>query len=283
MEPLIRPMCADDIACAMAFTAREGWDIADGGFEMHLCHDPHGCFIAEVEGRIAGMITSTRYGGSAFVGNLIVDPAHRRQGIGQMMMCHTMQRLRDAGIGSIHLDADPAGVDLYRGLGFVGVFESLRFQCDSPSTGGISQPGKVRELNNGDRDMLGRYDRRIFGDDRTHLLEALLEQTPGAFMVENNDELRGYILTQKLADGLRIGPWIADNEEAAAALLDEILRNARASRYVLGIPAVNTIGVQLLQSRGFTATAPCLRMIRGDREHDGRPQEVFAIAGGDRG
>ena len=283
MEPLIRPMRADDIKCALAFTVREGWDIAESGFEMHLSHDPHGCFIAEVDGQVAGMITSTRYGGLAFVGNLIVDPARRRQGIGQMMMCHTMQRLRDAGAGSIHLEADPPGVDLYRSLGFVEVFESLRFQCESPSVRSASPKDEVRDLHTRDLDMLGRYDQRIFGDDRTRLLGALLEQSPSAFVIVNDNRPGGYIITQQLPEGLRIGPWIADDEGAAAALLDEVLRKAKVSRYALGIPAANANGVRLLEGRGFTATAPSLRMIRGDRKHDGKPEHVFSITGGDRG
>jgi GNAT superfamily N-acetyltransferase len=283
MEPLIRPMRAADILCALTFTAREGWDIANGGFEMHLSHDPHGCFVAEVDGRVAGMITSTRYRSSAFVGNLIVEPEHRRQGIGQMMMCHAMQRVRDAGIESIHLEADPPGVNLYRSLGFIDVFESLRFQCKSPSVAGGEDHEGIRDLHADDVDMLGRYDRPTFGDDRTRLLRALLVQSPGAFVIMSDDRPSGYIITQDLPDGLRIGPWVADDDRIATVLLDEVLRRLKAPRYALGIPAVNATGVRLLEERGFIPTAPSLRMIRGDGTHEGRPEQVFAITGGDRG
>ncbi|UCD76296.1 MAG: GNAT family N-acetyltransferase [Phycisphaerales bacterium] len=283
MEPLIRPMQVDDIEYALAQKAREGWDIAESAFAIHLEHDPNGCFIAEVDGRAVAMITSTRYRDSAFIGNLIVEPEHRRQGIGQMLMACAMQALRDRGINTFHLEADPPGVNLYRTLGFVDVFESLRFECEAPSRGQTAGEREVRVLCREDAPRVGEYDRAHFGDDRAPLLASLLEQSPAAFWISEGDRTAGYLITQELLNGLRIGPWVADGEDAAASLLDEVLTRTEASRYALGIPGVNEIGVKLLQSRGFTATPPCLHMVRGDRSYCGMPRNIFAITGGDRG
>ena len=57
-----------------------------------------GCFIAEVDNRRVRMITTTRYARSAWVGNLIVVPERRRQGIGETLMAHAIDLLKRCGI-----------------------------------------------------------------------------------------------------------------------------------------------------------------------------------------
>lgn len=283
MEPLIRPMSAADIEFALEQTAREGWQIAAGGFQMHLEHDADGCFIAEVEGRPIGMITSTRYGGSAFVGNLIVVPDCRRMGIGRILMYHTMQGLGDGGVSAVRLEADPPGVPLYRELGFTDVFDSLRFHCEEPAPVSSNHSIQVRPLVGDDLAEAGDLDRRGFGDDRTGLLASLAGRSPAPFVATGDGVLIGYIVPQLLPDAVRLGPWVAENAEVAEALLDAVLREVRARRYEVGLPGVNTAGVALLERRGFLAGGSCLRMIRGNRRYDGNPESIFGIAGGDRG
>lgn len=283
MNATIRLMEERDIDFALEQTAREGWDIAAGGFQMHLHDDPAGCFIAERDGRRAGMITSTRCGGVAFIGNLIVEPAHRRQGIGETLMRRAMDHLREQGVCRLALEADAPGVKLYRRLGFEDAFQSLRFEATSPPRPAASEAREVEPLTGDNLQEIARFDARHFGDDRSRILAALLQCAPAAFCMRRDDEPIGYIITQTFEGGVRIGPAVAVGTEASAALLDAVLARLDAARFTVGIPAPNRDGALLLRARGFEPRTSCLRMVRGDARYHGQPQHVLAIAGGDRG
>ena len=110
MEPLIRPMRADDVEYALAQTAREGWDIAEGGFSMHLQHDPGGCFIAEVDGAVAGQTMITREwsdwrdGWFWWIQSVFVDPAYRQRGVFRALHTHIRnEAMRDPDVCGLRL------------------------------------------------------------------------------------------------------------------------------------------------------------------------------------
>ena len=77
MRERIRSFTSDDIEFALAQTAREGWHATAEQFELALVHDSDGCFMAESAGAPVGMITTTCYAVSAWIGNLIVVPDYR--------------------------------------------------------------------------------------------------------------------------------------------------------------------------------------------------------------
>jgi ribosomal protein S18 acetylase RimI-like enzyme len=283
MEATIRPMEERDIDFALAQAAREGWDIADGGFHMHLDDDPAGCFIAERDGQRVGMVTSTRYGAMAFIGNLIVEPSHRRQGIGEILMRRAMDHLCQQGITRLALEADAPGVKLYRRLGFEDAFQSLRFEATDPIRPEAGEAREVEPLGADDIEEIARFDALHFGADRSRMLAALLPRAPAAFSLRRNGMLLGYVMTQPLKEGVRIGPAVAVGAEASAALLDIVLARLDAARFTAGIPAPNQDGALLLRARGFEPRTPSLRMVHGEARYHGRPEHILAIAGGDRG
>ena len=283
MSATIRLMEERDIDFALAQTAREGWEIAPGGFQMHLDDDPDGCFIAEREGRPIAMITTTRYGRSAFMGNLIVEPSSRRQGVGEMLMRCAMDRLRQQGISRLALEADAPGVKLYRRLGFTDAFQSLRFEAMRPARPAAGEGREVEPLTADNLKEMARFDAHHFGDDRSRILAALLPRAPAALCLRRDGAPAGYIITQPLKGGVRLGPAVAIGAEAAAALIDAVLARLDAARFTAGVPAPNRDGARVLRARGFEPRTPCLRMVCGDEAYHGRPEHVLAIAGGDRG
>ncbi|MDY7110467.1 MAG: GNAT family N-acetyltransferase [Planctomycetota bacterium] len=283
MPITIRRMEERDIDFALEQTAREGWDIPVGGFEMHLRDDPEGCFIAERDGDRVAMITSTRYADLAFIGNLIVEPSSRRQGIGEMLMRRAMDCLWEQGISRLALEADPPGVKLYRKLGFTDAFESLRFEALRPARPAASGVEDVQPLTGPDLATIARFDARHFGSDRSPLLAALLDRAPAAFRTPCDGEVSGYVLTQTLEDGVRIGPAVAVDRRASTALLEAVLAYLNAPRFTAGLPESNQAGVLLLRARGFEPKPSCRRMVHGPERYHGNPRHVLAVAGGDRG
>jgi predicted N-acetyltransferase YhbS len=271
-------MAARDLDFAVAQTAREGWASARSMFENHLAHDPDGCFVAEEAGRQVGMVTTTRYRHGAWIGNLIVEPASRSRGIGRALMRRGLDRLEGSGVATVRLDGDPPGIPLYRDLGFVDEWESLRFA-------GVATPGpgsgNVAALDSGDLESVAALDAEAFGDDRRRWLRLQLRHARSAFVLRQGGTVTGYLLVGPSDRGLRIGPWVARDATAAVRLLRAARRTSEPGQpLTLGVPAPNGAARELLLASGFEPTPSSLRMIRGPRAAGGRPELVFAIGGG---
>jgi ribosomal protein S18 acetylase RimI-like enzyme len=246
-------------------------------FEGHLEHDPEGAFIAWCEEGRAGMVTTTRYPESAWIGNLIVPPAFRSRGIGRALMEHGLSHLQAAGARTVRLDADPPGLALYRSLGFADEYDSLRFRHASECTGFVAraEPLGVADI----ADVLA-IDARNFGDDRRRMLRILLRRSRHAFMIRRGSGVVGFVFTEETSLGLRVGPCVATDAAVASELFETVLSSAGPHEVTLGIPAQNRQGQRLLESLGFSLTPPSLRMVLGERRAVGNPERVFAIAGG---
>jgi GNAT superfamily N-acetyltransferase len=280
MHLSIRLFESHDIDFAVAQTSREGWDATCELFETLLAHDPHGCFIAEQENQRTGMITTTMYRRSAWIGNLITLPQHRRQGVGRRLMTHAMKHLSRQGVHTIRLEADPPGVGLYRRLGFTEEFESLRFTCRRPV---IAGGPSARRLHQNDLAEIAAFDAEIFGDDRREMLEMLLEQSRAAYWTSSRSAVCAYAMALPSAAGIRIGPWVASDREAAEEVFKAVLRDVPGETVTSGVPCVNTEATNLLTSLGFDRSPSCLRMSRGERDGYGAPHRVFGVGSGATG
>lgn len=274
----IRSLLPDDIAFALEQTEREEWDVTATFFSVLLAHDPDGCFVAEYEGRRAGIITTTRYRDSAWVGNVVVPTEFRKRSIGSNLMTHALAHLEARGVQTIRLEADPPGINIYRRAGFIDEFESPRFRIDRCS---FTRPANVIVLH--DPLEVLDLDLQIFGDDRSRLLPLLFAQGPAAYKTERKGRATGYILLQPSSIGCRIGPWIAEDPETAGELLAAALSTVADKTIVIALPGVNQAGVDLLSSVGFRRTPSSFRMIRGPAAATGMPEKVYALAGGSIG
>ncbi|MGB2984381.1 MAG: GNAT family N-acetyltransferase [Phycisphaerae bacterium] len=280
MRVAIRSFTEDDIAFALVQTSREGWDATSELFELLLAHDPHACFIAEHEGQRVGMVTTTTYRNTAWIGNLIVPPQYRGCGVGSRIMTHAMKHLSQQGIRTIRLEADPPGIKLYRRLGFVEEFESLRFRHERPTS--ISKRSADRLVET-DLPEVAVFDARYFGDDRRRLLGMFFEYARTAYQVRAGGALRAYAMALPCAFGVRIGPWVAQDRDAAHAVLQSVLTDVQGKTVCLGVLSVNREAVELLASLGFERTPSSFRMVHGEACGCGEPERIFAIGGGAMG
>jgi len=87
-------------------------------------------------------------------------------------------------------------------------------------------------------------------------------------------------MVQPSTSGVRIGPWVADDVDAAKELLLAALDRARGRRAIVALPGVNAAGQALLASSGFAPSPPSLRMVRGPAGGEGRPACIFGLASG---
>jgi ribosomal protein S18 acetylase RimI-like enzyme len=273
----IRAFTAGDVEFAAEQTAREGWASGRRDFELYLEHDSDGCFTAWKDGRPVGMVTTTRYPASGWIGNLIVIPEERSRGLGRALMERGLEHLAAAGIETVRLDGDPPGIPLYRSLGFLDEWESLRYRTVGR---GLEVPGSVGRLLRDDLAAIAAFDAPCFGDDRSGVLRLFFERAERGFSVMHDGRPTGYLMVLRSDLGLRIGPCVAADPYAAEALLTASLGVAVGEPITVGVPEPNRAAQEILERLGFEPTPPSLRMVRGPRAAEGRPDLVFAIANG---
>ncbi|UCE58517.1 MAG: GNAT family N-acetyltransferase [Phycisphaerales bacterium] len=283
----IREFVRGDIEFALLQTKREGWDATTDFFEKCLAHDPHGCFIAEIAGDRAGMITTACYTQSGWIGNLIVPPEQRFKGIGAALMAQALEYLSTKRVETFRLEADPAGIKLYRRLGFVDEFESLRFLRDgkhrSADAKQRAKASQVQPCAESDISALCALDAEYFGDDRGRMLSLMHKDAQACYVRHSTDGIDGYAFALSSAAGIRIGPWVAQSRTAANNLLEAILTDHGNKTLVAGVPDVNSQAVALLKRNDFHETPSSLRMVRGKPAAVGRPEGIYAIGGGAMG
>lgn len=274
---VIRGLRPSDIAFAFEQTRREGWESSPEVFGLHLDHDPKGCFIAEEAGQRVGLVTTTAFLRTGWIGNLIVLPEARGTGLGSRLMEHAIGHLASRGLATLRLEADPLGVNIYRRLEFVDEFASPRF-CAEAVNASVGTP--CAPLSERDLAAVAAYDAPRFGDDRSRVLRHLLALSQAAYRVPARGAIAGYVMVQPSTSGVRIGPWVADDIDAASELLHAALDRARGRRAIVALPGVNDAGQALLTSSGFAPAPPSLRMVRGPAGGAGRPACIFGLASG---
>ena len=116
-----------DIEFAYEMTKIEGWNYEKEDTQRMFSYNPSGCFIAEVNGKQVGHVFSVNYGNLGWIGLLIVRAEYRRKGVGTALMKEAINNLLTSGVETIRLEAISAIATIYRKLGFVDEYDSLRF------------------------------------------------------------------------------------------------------------------------------------------------------------
>ena len=272
----LRTLKTDDIAAGMRLKDLAGWNQTPADWRCFLESSPQGCFAAELDGQVVGTAATIIYEERfAWIGMVLVDPEFRGRGIGTRLLRKTIEHLDAVGIGTMKLDATPAGRPIYQKLGFVDEYEIERWllKRSVPDAASSADPHPVS-------DRILQFDCEIFGADRSPLLRSLAAENPDfALAAERDGEIAGYTFGRRgtLADHL--GPWMARDEETAAALVDEFLgRSSRETIFVDGLKDRGFVA-ELLQARGFKVSRPLTRMVRGPNSYPGRPELLCAILG----
>ncbi len=78
-------------------------DDSPEGIDRYLRRNPTTCFVAETEGRIAGVILSGHDGRRGFIHHTAVHPDYRRQGIARRLVDAALDALKQEGIHKVAL------------------------------------------------------------------------------------------------------------------------------------------------------------------------------------
>lgn len=190
-----------DVAFAAQLTKQEAWHSQTFDEILNFFkHDREGCLLAEIDNQPVGICIATPYIKSGFIGELIVELPYRKQGIGYALMEKAIETLNKRMIKSIFLDGVQNAVNMYKSLGFVPLYRSLRFFGQLEEQKSIY----VRNMSENDLQQITSMDKEYFGDDRSFFLKKLLIQYPRlSYVYEKDGVIQAYLFGRK-----GIGGWI---------------------------------------------------------------------------
>jgi len=283
---VIRVAKPSDVGSVCALIDRVRWNHSAEVIERFLSYEPDGCFVAEIEGQHVGNVFTVSFGKIGWIGLLIVDEKFRRQGVGTLLMRRGISYLYRVGVETIELEAVPEIADLYRKLGFVVEFDSLRFT----KVNKINHPSEslaIRPMNKDELGEVSAFDSKYFGADRSRVLRSLLESNPElCFVSRSGRVIDGYVMSYRMKVGYRIGPWVCrpDSPTVARGL---ILRCMEAigdgERLFVGVPAVNEVAARIMKELRFELVTKSLHMYLGRRIENQYLRGIFSIHGPENG
>lgn len=102
-----------------------------------------------------------------------------------------------------------------------------------------------------------------------------------AYGVRASAKLVGFAFAVPSSTGVRIGPFVAKDLSVACDLLDAVLSNLPATASVtIGVPGINRVALELMESRGFVPTSSSLRMHHGEHVGECDGETIFGIING---
>lgn len=276
-QPLLRTLTADDLPAAQRWVHQAGWNQTPQDWLRLLDYQPEGCFVATLDGRPVGSVTTTCYGtGLAWIGMMLVDRNDRGRGIATALMRHSIAYLQQCGVRSIYLDATDQGRPVYERLGFQPRWSFHRWEGSgrAEADAGSTMPRPLVQTT-AQQAVVNRaalaLDCIAFGADRADWLQRLAKDS----VVVSADDGYGMLRPGRLASYL--GPVTADNDAAAKAIVRQLVQRARGPIF-WDVPSPNRAAQRLAQSLGFQPVRSLLRMAIGEAEPPPRLTSQFAFA-----
>jgi GNAT superfamily N-acetyltransferase len=278
----LRVMTKDDVPAGLRLKDLAGWNQTAGDWNRFLEASPEGCFVAEENGRVCGTATTICYEDRfAWIGMVLVDPDHRKHGIGTRLLKKTIEYLDHQEIPTMKLDATPQGRPLYEKLGFVAEYEIERWILKkSPSSGTNMPEANSAQPAEAQLQLILEMDRNVFGADRSFLLRSLHAETPLFALADwTNGKPQGYAFGRRGSFADHLGPWMATSRDSAENLLDEFLARSSREHIFVDRLTANAMMAEMLRTRGFVFARNLTRMYRGPNAYPGNPSSLCAIGG----
>lgn len=288
----VRPMTLADVPLGMRLKEIAGWNQVEADWRMFL--EAGAGFVALVDGVPAGTATVVTYEARfSWIGMLLVDPAYRRRGVGTALLHAAIDHAKP--FGPVYLDATPQGKPLYESLGFEAVDSLVRMLRSGQPSAFSGQPSAFShqlagidvEITAISKDMSSdilHFDTPVFGAGRGAILRALLRNAPQvAHYAVRNGKIAGYCLGRSGSDYGQIGPVVADDIDAARALLKTALHACAGRDVIVDVPVGQEAWRQFLSDIDFETRRPFTRMVLGNPIGIEQPHKLFTIAGPEMG
>jgi GNAT superfamily N-acetyltransferase len=274
----LRAMSVEDISVGMRLSTSAGWNQVDADWRFFLESPGSGGILAIRDARPVGTVAFVRYDRLAWIAMMLVDPAERRAGIGAHLMEQALRALGDA--ECVGLDATPLGEPLYRHYGLTNHYTLVRTKATVSSARFAPFAGDAHPMQPRDLADVFAYDCQVFGADRSALLAALWARAPEcAWIVRGADSLRGYSFGRNGRLFHQLGPVVADDQDTARQLTAACFSGLDGRLFAIDAPSFDAEWLGWLQSTGFAAERPFVRMFLAGHTHPGLPARQYAITG----
>jgi ribosomal protein S18 acetylase RimI-like enzyme len=274
----VRRLTVDDGAQLAEFGRRHRWPHGGADWRRLLDWEPEGCFGVEDAGRIIGTATTTTYGASlGWIGMVLVDEDHRRQGVGSALTEACLAYLRARRAARVMLDASETGLTLYRRFGFRELYRVHTWRGQASEFWGP----RAKRLRAADMSAVIEFDERRFGAPRGRVLLRLQAEFPRLGWVDRDahGRVRGYLLARRVGEEVWLGPWLHDSPWGATTLLCAALGAVRGQTVTAGLPDRNLSAAPIVQDHALHMTGHTTRMILGDADPlPDEPTAIFAVA-----
>ncbi|MGZ2485028.1 GNAT superfamily N-acetyltransferase [Rhizobium pisi] len=260
-EFAVRSMRPGELELVLEWARQEGWNPGLDDSLAFIEADPSGFFVGSIGEVPVGSISVVKYGDSfAFLGLYIVHPDFRGKGYGKAIWEAGIATAKGRTIG---LDGVAAQQDSYRKAGFEPAYATIRYggvATSQPTSTLAAQPVLDSRLEG-----LQRYDSAIFPQPRDAFLAAWCTGRKGrrSAVVRKSHKIRGYGTIRRCYEGYKIGPLFANDTDSAAALLAELIPEAKGAAVFIDIPTENREAVALAESLGLQPVFETMRMYRG--------------------
>jgi GNAT superfamily N-acetyltransferase len=241
---------------AVAWAAAEGWNPGLDDGQRFLAADPDAFLATEHGDEVVASVSCALYGpGYAFIGFYIVRPDLRGRGLGRPLFERALARADGRVVG---LDAVLAQEATYARGGFETSHRNVRWR----TAGGGRRGAGLVDVRSLGVERLVAYDAAIFGTERGRFLRAWIDRPPGhALAYVREGALAGYGLVRACRAGAKIGPLLADDSEAADALLSGLLAAAGPGTEVfIDMPTANPATRELRAARAMEPVFETARM-----------------------
>ncbi len=247
-----------------------GWSDIKVEFEFYVNSSFCYPIKIEVNNKIVGIGAAIEFGKTGWLAHIIVDPEHRRKGIGYQIVEVLLEYLENRSIETFLLIATDMGLPIYKKAGFRIVSEYTYLKKEiSQHTIKISDhivPFKKENL-----DIIYKIDREVSGENRSWLLSDYLID---AYVYMENNVITGYYLP-RLGEGL-----IMVKSDVAGI---ELLKIKITTHDKIVLPSDNLTGIEFLLNNGFIRLeVKGTRMIRG-KNILWQPKNIFSRIGGNLG
>ncbi|HSR25150.1 MAG TPA: GNAT family N-acetyltransferase [Candidatus Eisenbacteria bacterium] len=264
----IGPPSPQDWETFLLWARLEGWRVPARELALYREELADSAFVLRAsDGAALGFVTVCRHRQGGWIGNLIVDPARRGEGLGRRLFRHAAGVLSARGASALWLTASAAGRPLYEECGFreAGRVERWSWRGEVPAPSGGGGGG-------GDLYALARADAAAWGDSRVALLTLLARG--GQVLAAG----RTVALLQPADELCVLGPWLSADlcPRANRTVLAQAMTAAAGRDLAVDVIGGSPVRI-LLHAAGFRQAGETVLMVRGEPGAF-RPGEVVALA-----
>lgn len=264
MNPTARQLMSGDLPAALELCRSASWNQTHADWSRLIRHDPNGCFAVDVDGALAGTVTTVSYGTDlAWIGMMLVHSRYRRRGIATDLIRTSLDYLHQRNVQCIKLDATPEGQSVYERLGF---------QVERTFQRWVYHKRVVRRDENR-RTLTGNHfelDRMAFAVDRSRWLTELARDC--TVCVRD----RGFGMLRPGANACYLGPVVAETPGIARELIQQLMQNAQSDSVYWDV--MNEDAAAIAKSLGFSPIRDLARMWIGEQRVFPAMNLQFAIS-----